>query len=157
MLYYDGSKNHDGAGATCVLVDPKGNRFLISCRLEFQSTNNAAEYEALILGLKKAIDLKVDRLKVIRDSEIIIRQLQNTIHYLSPHLKNYQQDVWRLIKSFKAFNIIYVPGFNNATADALANATTRFTPIRGIFSIEIVYKSVLPDNITKLRIFNDDQ
>ena len=58
-LYYDGSKTHDGAGAGCILLDPHKNKFLISCRLEFQCTNNTAEYEALILGLKKALDLKV--------------------------------------------------------------------------------------------------
>lgn len=67
-LYYDESKTPDRAGAGCVLVDPKGNRFLISCRLEFKCTNNTAAYEALSLKLKKAIDLKADCLKVIGDS-----------------------------------------------------------------------------------------
>lgn len=57
-LYYDGSKTHDGAGAGCILLDPQKNKFLISCWLEFQCTKNTAEYEALVLGLKKALDLK---------------------------------------------------------------------------------------------------
>lgn len=157
IVYYDRSKTHDGAGAGYLLVDPKKNKFLISCRLEFQCTNNTAEYEVLILGLKKSIALKAEYLKLISDSEIITRQVWNLIHSLSPRPKNYQQEVWRLICSFKVFNINYVPRFNNVAADTLANAATRFTPLRGGFSIEIIYKPVVPDNVTNLRVFNDDQ
>jgi ribonuclease HI len=46
---------------------------LISCHLEFECTNNIVEYEALVQGLKKAIDLKVKCLRVFGDSEIIVR------------------------------------------------------------------------------------
>ena len=52
-LYYDGSKTHDGAGARCILLYPQNNKFLTSCQIEFYCTNSTAEYEALILGLKK--------------------------------------------------------------------------------------------------------
>ena len=46
---------------------------------------------------------------------------------------------------------------HNAAADTLANATTRFTPLRDGFSIEIVYKPSVLDSITNLRVFDDDQ
>jgi ribonuclease HI len=82
---------------------------LIACRLEFPCTNNTVEYEALVQGLRKAIDLKEEKIKVFGDSEIIVRQVRNTIHCLSSHLKNYQSEVWELIKSFTAFNINIVP------------------------------------------------
>jgi ribonuclease HI len=55
-LYFDGSKSNEGAGVGCILKDPSGNKTLIACRLEFDCTNNVAEYEALIQGLRKAID-----------------------------------------------------------------------------------------------------
>jgi hypothetical protein len=51
-----------------VLIDPEQCKTPISCRLEFECTNNTAEYEALVQGLKKAIDLKVKCLKVFGDS-----------------------------------------------------------------------------------------
>ena len=95
-------------------------------------------------------------LKVIRGFEIITRQVRNTIHCLSPHLKAYQQEVWRLIFAFDAFGIKYVLRMHNAAADALGNAAARFTPLRDGFSIEIVYKPSVPDNITNLHIFDDD-
>jgi len=62
---------------------------MLSCRLEFECTNNTAEHEALIQGLYKAIGLKVQYLKVFGDSEIVIKQVRNTIHCLSSHLKHY--------------------------------------------------------------------
>ena len=79
----------EGSGAGYVLIDPKKNKHFLSCRLEFECTNNTAEYEALVLGLRKAIELKVENLKVYGDSEIIVKQIQNQIHCISPHLKYY--------------------------------------------------------------------
>jgi hypothetical protein len=65
-LYFDGSKSQEGSGAGCILIDHKGKCHFLSCRLEFECTNNTVEYEALVQGLKKAIDLDVKELKVFR-------------------------------------------------------------------------------------------
>jgi ribonuclease HI len=108
-LFFDGSKSQEGSGEGCILINPKGQCHFLSCRLEFECTNNTVEYEALVQGLKKAIDLNVKRLKVFGDSKIIIRKVRNTIHCNSPHLKNYQQEVYRLIERFEAFNITTIP------------------------------------------------
>jgi hypothetical protein len=43
-LYFDGSKSKEGAGAGCIIIDPAGNKTLLTCRLEFECTNNVAEY-----------------------------------------------------------------------------------------------------------------
>ena len=45
----------------------------------------------------------------------------------------------------------------NATPDTLDNAAARFTPLRDGFSIEMIYKPSVPDNITNLRVFDDNQ
>ena len=74
----------EGSGAGCVLVDPKKNKHFLSCRLEFECTNNTNEYEALVQGLRKAIELKVKNLKVYGDSEIVVKQIWNKIHCISP-------------------------------------------------------------------------
>ena len=47
-LFFDGSKTLEGLGADYVLIDPKKNKHFLSCRLEFECTNNIAEYEALV-------------------------------------------------------------------------------------------------------------
>jgi len=90
-LYLDGSKTKEGSGVICVLIELQKNMYLTSRRLEFECTNNIVEYEALILRLKKLIDLEVEVLKVISDSNIVTCQIQNTIHYVFPNIKNYQQ------------------------------------------------------------------
>ena len=46
---------------------------------------------------------------------------------------------------------------HNAAADTLANTTARFTSLIDGFSIEIVYKPSVPNNVTNLHVFNDDQ
>ena len=72
-LYFDGSKSKEGARAGFLLIDPKGNKICIACRLEFDCTNNIVEYESLIQILNKAIDLYIKVLVPYGDSEIIIR------------------------------------------------------------------------------------
>ena len=72
-MYFDGSKTQEGSGAGCVLIYQEKNKHLLSCILEFECTNNTAKYEALIQGLKKAIEFKVRNLKVFGDSEIIVK------------------------------------------------------------------------------------
>ena len=47
-LYFDGSKNKEGLGVACLLIDLHGNRMMIACRLEFECINNVAKYEALV-------------------------------------------------------------------------------------------------------------
>ena len=64
-LFFDGSKTLEGSGAGCVLIDPQKNKHFLSCRLEFECTNNTAEYEALVQGLKKAMELKVKKYKSV--------------------------------------------------------------------------------------------
>jgi len=93
-IYFNESKTQEGFGIGCVLIDPLLRKHLISSHLEFECTNNTVDYEALILVLQKAIDLKVVVLKLVGDFEIMVRQVHNTICCVSPHLKSYQQEVW---------------------------------------------------------------
>jgi hypothetical protein len=133
----------------------------LSCRLEFECTNNTAEYEALVQGLKKSIDLNVKELKVFRDSEIIVRQVRNTIHCNSPHLKNYQQEVHRLIEHFEAFNITTIPRAKNILVDSLATAASRLSPLEDYeasrFTVEFLYKPSVPNNISNWKVFEGDE
>jgi ribonuclease HI len=160
-LYFDGSKSQEGSGAGCILIDPKGKRNFMSCRLEFECTNNTVEYEALVQGLKKSIDLNVKELKVFRDSEIIVRQVRNTIHCNSPHLRNYQQEVHRLIEHFEAFNITTIPRKKNTLVDSLATASSRLSPLEDYeasrFTVELLYKPSVPNNISNWKVFEGDE
>lgn len=71
-LYFDGSKSKEGVGVSCIIEDPKENKTLLVCRIEFEYTNNIAKYKVLIHGLRKAIDLNITCLKVFGNSVIIV-------------------------------------------------------------------------------------
>jgi len=160
-LYFGGSKSSEGAGAGCILVSPEGEKNMLSCRLEFECTNNTAKYEALFQGLYKAIGLKVQYLKLFGDSEIIIKQVRNSIHCLSNHLKHYHSLVQELIYQFLAFNISPIPRSHNAGADLLANVASKLLPSEDYnpdrFSVELIFRPSIPDNVTNWRVFNHDE
>jgi hypothetical protein len=105
--------------------------------------------------------MNVQNLMVFGDSEIVVRQVRNSIHCLSPHLKSYQAEVWNLMHKFFAFNIKSIPRLNNSEADLLANVASKLFPAEGLspnaFSIELLFRPSVPDNVTNWRVFDDDQ
>ncbi|XP_070055437.1 uncharacterized protein [Nicotiana tomentosiformis] len=73
-MFFYGSTNFKGVGIRAVLVSETGQHYPISAKLKFPCTNNMAEYEACILGLRLAIDMNVQELMVIRDSDLLVHQ-----------------------------------------------------------------------------------
>ena len=96
-------------------------------------------------------------MRVFGDSEMIVKHVRNQIHCIPPHLKSYQNEVWDLLKCFDAFNIISIPRLKNAVADLLATSATRLVPTNSRCSIELLFRPSVPDMITNLRVFDDDQ
>jgi ribonuclease HI len=75
--------------------------------MEFETTNNIDEYEALVLGLRAAIDMAIDCLAVFGDYELIINQARNIYQAKQLRLKKYKNEVWDLIDNlFLAFNFL---------------------------------------------------
>ena len=70
-LYFAGSRRKEGVGFGCLLIDLHGNKMMITCRPEFECTNNVAEYEALIQGLGKALALQVKCIELFEVSRIV--------------------------------------------------------------------------------------
>jgi len=104
----------------------------------------------LVQGLRKAIELKANNLKVFGDSEIIVKQIRNQIHCISPHLKAYQNEVWDLLKCFNTFNIVSIPRLKNAAAHLLATSAARLVPSNNRCSVELLFRPSVPDMITNL-------
>jgi hypothetical protein len=114
-----------------------------------------------VQGLNKSIDLNVKELKVFRDSKIIVRKVRNTIHCNSPHLRNYQQEVHRLIENFEAFNITVIPRAKKTLVDSLATVASRISPLENYqsswFTVELLYKPSMPNNIYNWKVFEGDE
>uniref|UniRef100_A0A2N9GSI0 Uncharacterized protein n=1 Tax=Fagus sylvatica TaxID=28930 RepID=A0A2N9GSI0_FAGSY len=75
-LFVDGASNMKGAGAGAVLVSPEGLILEQAVRLGFLASNNEAEYEALLIGLRSALRLGADRLQVFCDSQLVVEQVR---------------------------------------------------------------------------------
>jgi ribonuclease HI len=74
-LYFNGSVMNTGVGAGLLFVSPLGEHMRYAVRLHFPASNNMAEYEALLCGLKIAIEIGVKRLDVRGDSQLVIDQV----------------------------------------------------------------------------------
>ncbi|GJR83063.1 reverse transcriptase domain-containing protein [Tanacetum coccineum] len=67
-LYTDGASSFDGAGVGLMLIDPKGKEYTYALRFKFKTTNNEAEYEALLMGLRIAQEMEIINLAIFVDS-----------------------------------------------------------------------------------------
>ena len=74
-LSVDGASNAQGSGAGLILTSPKGIDFEYALRFGFHTSNNKAEYEAVIVGLNLAHSLEVGQLEVYSDSQLVVRQI----------------------------------------------------------------------------------
>ena len=160
QMYFDGSSSKEGAGAGIVLISLGGENVCLMYKLEFQKTNNVAEYEALVLGLRDAKDLGIQQLPIFGNSELVVQQVRSIYQVKQQLLKVYKNEVWDLIDNlFTAFNISFIPRDHNHTTDSLALATTFFkvpqnTQLR--YPIEVRNRPSIPDNIKHWKVFQDD-
>jgi ribonuclease HI len=128
-MYFDVSSSREGYGVGIFLISPAQEVITLSYKLEFETTNNISEYEALVLGLRDAKDMAIDSLAVFGDSELIINQVKNIYQDKQQRLKQYQNEVWDLVDNFfLAFNISFIPREANQKADSLALSVSTFRP-----------------------------
>ena len=123
ILNVDGaSRGNPGPAAIGVTIKDEECRLLaiISERIG-TTTNNQAEYKALIAGLQKAILIGAQRVSVNSDSELVVKQLQGSYRVNKAELKPLFELVKRLICSLSYFEINYIPREQNLEADKLAN------------------------------------
>ncbi|GKE70482.1 reverse transcriptase domain-containing protein, partial [Tanacetum coccineum] len=120
ILFTDGSSCTDSSGAGLILTNPEGTEFTYALRFRFDATNNEAEYEALIAGLKIAEQMGLKNLQANVDSRLVANQVNGTYVAKETDLIRYLENVKTLANSFKAFSIKQVPRSENKKADALS-------------------------------------
>ncbi|WRX13925.1 Integrase [Theobroma cacao] len=125
-VYFDGASNALGHGIGAVLISPKGKYYPATARLNFNCTNNMAEYEALVMGLQAAIEMKADTIDVYGDSALVICQMKGEWETRDPKLVPYKKLVTELSKQFKEISFNHLPREENQIADALATLAAMF-------------------------------
>jgi ribonuclease HI len=118
-MFFDGSLMKTGAGAGLLFISPLGKHLRYTLRLHFPASNNVAEYEALVNGLRIAIELGVRRLDVRGDSQLVIDQVMKNSQCRDPKMEAYCDEVRRLEDKFYGLELNHIARRYNETADEL--------------------------------------
>ncbi|GJR03296.1 reverse transcriptase domain-containing protein [Tanacetum coccineum] len=143
-LFTDGSSCIDGSGAGLILTNPEGVEFTYAMRFTFEATNNEAEYEALIAGLRIAEQMGVKNLQAHVDSRLVANQVNGSYVAKESGMIQYLNKVKTLTRSFREFSIKQVPRSENKKADALSKiASTSFAHLsKQVLVEELKEKSI---------------
>jgi ribonuclease HI len=146
-MYFNGSLMKTGAGAGLLFISPLRKHVRYVLRLHFLASNNVAEYEALVNGLRIAVELGVRRLDARGDSHLVIDQVMKNSHCRDKKMEAYCDEVRRLEDKFHGLELNHVARRYNETADELAKiASGRTTVPPDVFSRDIYQPSVKLDD-----------
>jgi ribonuclease HI len=142
-LYFDGSVMKIGAGAGLLFISPFEEHMRYAVRLHFPTSNNMAEYEALLCGLRIAIETGIKRLDVRGDSQLVIDQVMKNASCHDDKMEAYCKVVRALEDKFYGIELNHVSHRFNEEADELAKiASGRITVPPNVFARDIAKPSV---------------
>ncbi|KAG7533112.1 Ribonuclease H-like superfamily [Arabidopsis thaliana x Arabidopsis arenosa] len=138
-LHVDGSSSKQGSGVGIKLESPTSEILEQSFRLLFNASNNEAEYEALIAGLRLAQGVGAEEVIAYCDSQLVVNQFNGDYEAKDLRMEAYLEVVKGLSKEFKKFELIRIPRGENTTADALAAlASTSDPELKRIIPVECI-------------------
>ncbi|KAK0574486.1 hypothetical protein LWI29_024390 [Acer saccharum] len=145
QLRVDGSSNTHGSGAEVVVSTPEGDLVECALRFDFKATNNQAEYEALIAGLKVCTVLGADEVEIFSDSQVVVNQVLDEYQARDESMITYLELAKELLERFKEYRIVHVPKEENKQADALAKLASAIINIwpKNISMIRLLQPSIV--------------
>jgi ribonuclease HI len=142
-MYFDGSLKLEGAGTGVLLISPKGEQLKYDLQIFWKVSNNEAEYEALLHGLRLAISLGIKRLLVYGDSTMVINQVNKSWDHNKENMDAYCLEGRKLENKFYGLEFHHVVRDNNVAADVLSKlgSTRAQVPVK-IFVHELHTPSI---------------
>ena len=119
-MHFDGSRQLEGSGAGVVLMSPKGDKLRYVLQIHFGCTNNVAEYEALLHGLRVAKEMSITRIRCFGDSDLVAQQVSGTWDSKDPNMAAYMRAVDAIGGHFLGFEVEHIDRRLNEAADALS-------------------------------------
>jgi len=142
-MFIDGSLNINGVGAGILFVSPNKDKLCYVLRILFLTSNNIAEYEACLHGIRLAVELGVKRLYVHGDSALVINQLNKEWDTTHEKMDLYCKEIRKWESNFYGIEYIHVVRDRNQAADALSKiGSSRAQIPQGIFVQDIYTPSV---------------
>ncbi|CAJ2676632.1 unnamed protein product [Trifolium pratense] len=119
-IFVDGSSNPQGSGAGIILESGEGVLIEVSLELAFPTTNNQAEYEAFLAGLRLAQDMEAEEIKIFTDSQLVASQITGEYQTKDERLTEYLNLIKEKLTKFRQTEVKHVPREHNARADILS-------------------------------------
>ncbi|XP_027083501.2 uncharacterized protein [Coffea arabica] len=152
VLFVDEASSKEGSGAGLLLTSPTGEELTYALRFDFPASNNEAEYEALLRGLRIAHQMGITAIRVRSDSQLVVHQVRGEYETKEDVMKKYLAKVQEAIALFDAFEIERVPRSQNKRADALSKlASSSFANLNKEVLVELVKQKII-DQIQVLAI-----
>ena len=122
-LFTDGgARGNPGPAAYAFVLEAEDGTVLDSCGEAIGvATNNVAEYAALVAGLERAVEVGVDELEVVSDSELLVKQMRGEYRVKNPALQDLALDASRLARKLRQVTYTAVRREHNELADRLVN------------------------------------
>ena len=133
-MYFDRAINQYGNGIGILLITLEGSHIPLAIKLNFEATNNMAEYEACIVKMEALQELWVKEAEIFGDSTLVIAQTQRLWKVKEEHLNPYQQYLEDLTKTFDKFEYTIIPRAQNQFADALATLASMVEIPKGVWT-----------------------
>jgi ribonuclease HI len=142
-MYFDGSLKLEGAGAGVLLISPMGKQLKYILQIFWKVSNNEAEYEALLHGLRLAASLGLKRLLVYDDSAVVINQVNKSWDRNKENMDTYCLEVRKLENKFYGLEFHHVVCDNNVVVDVLSKlGSARAQVPVGVFVHELHAPSI---------------
>ncbi|XP_019200215.1 PREDICTED: uncharacterized protein LOC109193838 [Ipomoea nil] len=119
-LSTDGSSSAKSCGGGVVLITPEGFWAYYALRFAFKLSNNEAEYEALLVGLRLALNMRVKKLKIRCDSRLVVGQVTGEFEASDERMRRYRDVVLQLLGQLINYEVLQVPRDQNTDADILS-------------------------------------
>jgi ribonuclease HI len=143
VMYFDGSIKLEGAGAGVLLISLTGEQLKYVLQIFWKVSNNEAEYEALLHGLRLAASLGINRLLVYSESAVVINQVNKSLDRNKENMDTYCLEVRKLENKFYGLEFHHVVRDNNVAADVLSKlGSTRAQVPAGVFVHELHAPSI---------------
>jgi ribonuclease HI len=122
ILFCDGaSRGNPGPGAYGFVLYQNETLIFEEGQTLGVVTNNVAEYQALICGLKAALKHGANHIIIKSDSELMVRQLNGIYKVRTPHIQSLFQEAKNLLEQFSSNEVLHIRREENKRADALCN------------------------------------
>jgi ribonuclease HI len=148
-MHFDGAFNLPNAGAGVVLTSPSGDKLFDAVQLcfkpEHKVSNNIAEYEGLLAGLRAAHALGIKRLIVKGDSQLVVNFLNKSYTPKDEHIVAYLEELQKMEKRFQGLELKHIPRGENVEVDEIAKcASHRLAQPAGVFEERLFKPSASP-------------